>query len=638
MMTSRVLLEIQVRTPHGAPVEGATVVLSQGGAERAAAEAAPGAYRVEIREPGDYELTISRGDAPGGFEHRSLRAALRCMPEGGAMRVAAGAAQRPGGEAGRGGEAGPGAEGIEGHPGARESEPEIGGIGEIREEGGRHVVPVILDYLWFTHVGYPPTLGNKVDVLVDGEEAWASVAEALRGARASIHLTTWIYQPTTELTRPDPLTEPEQRAGLTAQRVLEERAKAGVIVRLLLWDAPILTPPGELLRASEDGDHFQVLEESNPTRVPLLDESWRITNGILGRLPIGSYHQKTAIIDERIGFCGGMNIKENDWDSREHLLFEPRRCAFSRPAAHRAAVAARAARPDHPPRHDFMARVEGPSAAHLAENFRERWNRLLEQERGGRAAARATPVEAPPAQPPAGSMAAQVVRTMPARLGEDEGATIPAERGIIDVYLRAIAAARRLIYVEDQYFRSTYVSDAIAAALVARPEIALVVLTSEKQANDIIGRGWARECFERIRRVRPDFELHALRVGATDSEGNVALAEVDNHAKLLIVDDRFLLVGSCNVNDRGFDFEGEIDVAVADAALARRVRVDLWREHLGGDARLGADLETDLAVWREHAERNRSFDPEQAGGPPASHVFPFVPRGRRWLLFGPDVV
>jgi phosphatidylserine/phosphatidylglycerophosphate/cardiolipin synthase-like enzyme len=110
---------------------------------------------------------------------------------------------------------------------------------------------------------------------------------------------------------------------------------------------------------------------------------------------------------------------------------------------------------------------------------------------------------------------------------------------------------------------------------------------------------------------------------------------VANHAKLMIVDDRFLTVGSCNINDRGFEYEGEINVAVVDPRLARRLRVELWREHLG-DARVSGDIEADVSVWKERAEQNRRKDPAK-DALPASHVFPFTPKQRGTGLFGPDV-
>ena len=39
-----------------------------------------------------------------------------------------------------------------------------------------------------------------------------------------------------------------------------------------------------------------------------------------------------------MGFCGGMNLKENDWDTRKHRVFEPRRARFGRPKSFRERV------------------------------------------------------------------------------------------------------------------------------------------------------------------------------------------------------------------------------------------------------------------------------------------------------------
>jgi hypothetical protein len=75
---------------------------------------------------------------------------------------------------------------------------------------------------------------------------------------------------------------------------------------------------------------------------------------------------------------------------------------------------------------------------------------------------------------------------------------------------------------------------------------------------------------------------------------------------------------------------------VVDPELVRRFRVDLWREHLGGDARVGGDIQSDTRVWKEHAEQNRALDPAK-DGLPASHVFPFTPRKRPRPLVSADI-
>lgn len=396
-----------------------------------------------------------------------------------------------------------------------------------------------------------------------------------------------------------------------------------MLVQLLLWDPPLLPIPGEARRvAMEAGDGFEVLSEENPTERPLFDERHSLPNRLVGEVQIGSMHQKTVVVDGRVGFCGGMNMRQNDWDTRSHHLFDPCRCRFSRPSVFRARVKDGLVAADHPPRHDFMARIEGPSVAHLEQNFRERWNRLLE--RGAPHAERATYV--PPPEPAVlpeapGRSAVQVVRTMPAP---------HTERGILDVYLRAVAAARRLLYIEDQYFRSTYVSEAVAEAARRNPRLSVLVITSEAQANHPFAGAFCHAGFERIREVIPHFELYSLRCVGRDGRGKRRVQEVDHHGKLLIVDDVFVMVGSCNVNDRGFEYEGECNVAIADPAFAATLRLGLFRDYLAEDPRLGQSIERDVEVFREHAARNAEGPPE---GEPHPYLVPFAPRPRRVSIF-----
>jgi phosphatidylserine/phosphatidylglycerophosphate/cardiolipin synthase-like enzyme len=603
-------VEIHVRTPHGEPVSGATVELvgREGQHPATPDTTAPGVYHAALHGFDDYLLTVARYRRPGGHDHQTLRATLFfsgfSVAEGRAPQLIA--MEQPDGDR--------------------------GGVSAITREGGLFRVHVTLDYLWFTHIGYPPTLGNRVDVLVDGEEAWSAIARALDQALRYVHLTTWAYEPTAELVREAPLADPPERGPFTIQSMLERKASHGVLVRLLLWDAPLFNIPRDARRlARAPGDFFEVMQEANPTRRPLFsEEGGAFYNRVLGTFQIGSHHQKTIVMDGAVGFCTGMNLKENDWDSVAHAPFDPRRCRFERPSSYREEVMARLAREDHRPRHDFTARVEGPAVKHLEANFHERWNSLIE--RGAEYSEHATPIAGSP--PPALALDApgtasdvQVVRTMPAP---------KRERGILDLYLRAVRAARRYIYIENQYFRSIHLSTAIADAVRARPDLELLVVTTQAHADTPLAGSFSRECFERIQRYRPGFELYALKVGAPDAEGNIVLEEVDNHAKLMIVDDLFLTVGSCNINDRGFEFEGELNLAVVDPALAQGLRLRLWRDHLGEGAALTGDIDNDVRVWKEIAERSRAYD-VVSGTPPPSHIFPFEPRPNRTVLFGPDV-
>jgi len=591
---ARAELDVVVTTPHGAPVQGASVRVSGPFGVAVGREIAPGRSRVLVRSSADCELVVEPGASP--FELASLRCPLFFdSGEGQALSVHSGLSGA----------------------GSR--------VSVVRREGGRSVAHVVLEYVWFSSLGFPPTLGNRVEIFIDGEDGWRAVADALCVARTSIRITTWLYEPSMELVRPDPLAEPCEREANTIQRVLEARAEEGALVQLLLWDMPLLPMPSDARRvALKDDDRFEVLSEKNPTARPLLEARHRVGNRLLGQLPIGSFHQKTIVVDGRVGFCGGMNMRENDWDTRMHRLFDAKRCGFSRTHAFRARVEERLEGPDHPPRHDFMARVEGPAVAHLEENFRQRWNRLIA--RGVRHAERSTRVPRPShSRRVSGASAVQVVRTMPAP---------HEERGILDVYLRAIAAARRLVYIEDQYFRSTYVSDAIANAARKNPRLSVLVVTSEAQAQNPLSGAWSHACFERIREAIPDFELYSIRTACRDGRGKRRVVEVDHHGKLLLVDDVFVTVGSCNVHDRGFEYEGECNVAIVDPAFVSVFRAGLFRDYLGDDPRLGRDLDEDVRVFRELAAKNAESPPDDPDHP---FLVPFVPRPPRARIFDRSV-
>lgn len=598
------IVELRVTTPHGAVVQGAFVRVMGPSGTIVARERRPGRYRFRLSPETAHEIVI---DGPtGGFEFRTFRGSVHISaPDGKWVLVSVPLIPHV-----------HDASVLDEHLGQQRI------IGTVR--GLRQQFDVNLDYKWFTPIGFPPTLGNRVELLVDGEEGWRSVARTIDQSERTIRIATWVYDPHMELLRPEPLAEPASRAPYTIHRMLGRRAVEGVLVQLLLWDPPILPKSRETLKVAKIGDDgFEVMFEKNPTYKHIFREEHELTNLVLGGLPIGSYHQKTVVVDGRIGFCGGMNLKQNDWDTRLHRIFDPARCRFSRPQAFRQRVRDSVETADHPPRHDFMARIEGPSVAHLEENFRQRWNRLIE--RGVMHAENSSWVPNPAPCAPVGSSAVQVVRTMPAPF---------QERGILDIWLRAISQAKQLIYIEDQYFRSVRVSAAIAVAIQNNPQLAVIAITSEAHANQPLMGQWSRVCFDIIRAVRHDFELYAMQVAGIDCRGNRNVLRVDNHGKLLIVDDEFLMVGSCNVNDRGLEYEGECNVAIVDREFVFRARLDLFRDYLEADPRLGGNLQDDVRIFREHALNNREGGPvpvTSVSGHP--FVVPFVPRPRRHMIF-----
>jgi phosphatidylserine/phosphatidylglycerophosphate/cardiolipin synthase-like enzyme len=83
------------------------------------------------------------------------------------------------------------------------------------------------------------------------------------------------------------------------------------------------------------------------------------------------------------------------------------------------------------------------------------------------------------------------------------------------------------------------------------------------------------------------------------------------HAKLGIVDDEWLTVGSANLNEHSLFNDTEVNIATDDPDVVRATRLRLWAEHLGRDV---AEVDGDPAdvvdhLWRplaeEQSERER---------------------------------
>ena len=74
----------------------------------------------------------------------------------------------------------------------------------------------------------------------------------------------------------------------------------------------------------------------------------------------GSHHQKIVVIDDRVAFCGGIDLTCRRWDT----------CAHARRDAQRVRQGA-----PYPPFHDLMMAVEGDAARALGDLVRERWRK-----------------------------------------------------------------------------------------------------------------------------------------------------------------------------------------------------------------------------------------------------------------------
>jgi cardiolipin synthase len=423
---------------------------------------------------------------------------------------------------------------------------------------------------------YPVRTGNLVRPLIDGIPTFQRIGEAVEQARCSIWLTVTFYA--------DDFRFPDGRGGLFD--VLDRAVERGVDVRVLFWRPN-----------PESSGYGRTFPGSQENREMLRARGSRLAIRWDRAAKAYCQHQKSWIIDAgqptETAFVGGINLTAANLGVPGH--------------AHGAASGMEQ-------RHDLYVELAGPCATDVHHNFVQRWNEASEraQEDGSWGDRAATPLPFP-AQPSAtrGESLAQVQRMVsPGRYADTTptpGGTAydiaHGERSILEQYVRAIDAARRSIYIENQSLPVPEIADRIAAAL--ERGVAVVYLAPADPENHV-----------RIARRNPDRRLFFESVEALGKHENFTLAglsapggksapiSVYVHAKIMIVDDAWATLGSCNLHANSLFGHTEMNVSVWDPHAVRALRCRLFAEHIGRDT---ADLDdrTALHLYRQTAIDNR---------------------------------
>jgi phosphatidylserine/phosphatidylglycerophosphate/cardiolipin synthase-like enzyme len=387
--------------------------------------------------------------------------------------------------------------------------------------GHAHVFDPPDDSLWAA--GHPPPRpGNDLQVLIDGERAIGAICAAVKQARSHVHLAGWHVTPAFAIER-------DGGSPSTLRDLLAELAER-VAVRVLVWagpPAPVFEPHRSDVKRIRD-------ELTRGTRIScVLDARERTMH---------CHHEKLVIVDDEVAFVGGIDLTSlsgDRWDRGQH------------PARGRLGW------------HDVATRLRGPAVTDVAEHFRARWQEVAGE-----------PLPAPRPQPPHGETTVQILRTIPDRTYD----FIPrGDFRIADAYVRALKSAQRLIYLENQFLWSTEIAEILAAKLTdpPHPDFRLVLLLPARPNN---GADTTRGQLGRLIEAADGSDrLLAATISCRSGTRTHALYV---HAKVGIVDDRWLTIGSANLNEHSLFNDTEMNVLTCDEALARRTRLDLWAEHL----------------------------------------------------------
>jgi phosphatidylserine/phosphatidylglycerophosphate/cardiolipin synthase-like enzyme len=494
------------------------------------------------------------------------------------------------------------------------------------------------------------TSGNLVEPLVDGGSYFALLYQSLcrTGGHDQVYFTDFRGDTEERLAGP----------GTSVGEVFSELAERGVLVFGLIWRSQ-----PSWLDQSEGKNAELARALSDAGGEVLLDSRTRRA---------GSHHQKLVVIryvgrpELDIAFVGGIDLGRSRNDDSRHAG-DPQAMEF--PSGYG----------ERPPWHDVQASVRGPAVADIEQTFRERWygstvldlsspmRMLIDRAyHAGKLVGRDLP-ETRPEPGSAGPHAVQVLRTYPARLRRYPFAPL-GERSIAYAYRKAFARARRLIYIEDQYLWAPFVATLLAAALRGNPELRVIAVVPRYPDKE--GRSRWPSLVGREQAIKVCSTAGGDRFAIYDLE-NVSGTPVYVHAKVVVVDDVWAMIGSDNLNRRSWTHDSELSCAVLDETLdereprdpaghgdgarrfARELRLQLWHEHLDLDAG-GASVDeivdphAGFDLMRARAEGlQRWYDGGHDGPRPPGRLRPHSPerlprRHRPWavpvyrVLYDPD--
>jgi cardiolipin synthase len=320
--------------------------------------------------------------------------------------------------------------------------------------------------------------GNQIEPLVNGDAAYPSMLRAIAEARHSVTLSTYIFD--------------RDETGLSFARALGEAVRRGVEVRVLIDATGTRYSLPTILGALRDEGvpHARFLRTFPP---------WQLLSLNLRN------HRKLLVVDGRIGFTGGMNIRVG-----HHL----------------------ARNPSHPVQ-DIQFRVEGPVVAHLQEAFADDW--FFTRRETLRGATWFPPLE------PAGPVIARGIAD-----GPDEG-----YEKLRWTLLAAIAAARRSICILTPYFLP---EPAIVSALnVAAMRGVAVHIVLPAKGNLPVAQWASTAHWWQVL-------VHGCRIWLSPPPFD--------HSKLFVVDDCWSSVGSTNWDPRSLRLNFEFNLECYDRELA----------------------------------------------------------------------
>jgi phosphatidylserine/phosphatidylglycerophosphate/cardiolipin synthase-like enzyme len=414
----------------------------------------------------------------------------------------------------------------------------------------------------------------------------------------------------------------DDHAEYTLQNLLIQKAKQKVDIKILVWEPrPIvrMLPNSRKRGLEERRKKIEVIRDAGK-RLGVEDY---ITIRLDSKAPTltSGFHEKIMIIDNQIAFCGGQDLSMGKWDTSNHDFDNPLRDLGGEPW------------------HDIHAMVKGPIVWDLIYHFNQRWVYSIWKDiRQVKKIVKPSSIgsylfskshSAVLSFTGEGDTEITALRTWK-QLSESKNDTneylgydssIQSSDSVCAWYDAMFSKAKDSIYIEDQFL---FQDKAITQILVNRlkNESNLKIITVGPMEPNLPGLVFGTISKESINHINRN--LAALRKAGENRVRTYSLISQHNtlknerkqiyiHSKLMIVDDKWITIGSANTDKDGLEYSTEFDLGIASADLSQRLRVKLWREHLKTsdlDSSLSTEqrdlynFEEGFKAWEELAEEN----------------------------------
>jgi phosphatidylserine/phosphatidylglycerophosphate/cardiolipin synthase-like enzyme len=455
--------------------------------------------------------------------------------------------------------------------------------------------------------------------MIDGEENFRVKYQKINEAKLSIYIANYDLDPTLRLIRGDAVPQSLQIHSLiasacgsednaknstsggvsslldddgddyTLQNLLIQKAKQKVDIKILVWEPrPIvrMLPNSRKRGLEERRKKLEVILEA-AKRLGIEDY---ITIRLDSKAPTftSGFHEKIMIIDNQIAFCGGQDLSLGKWDTSYHDFDNPLRD------------------PGGEPWHDIHAMVKGPIVWDLIYHFNQRWvysiwkdirqvKKIVKPSSIGHYLMFTSPLAGLSFNGD-GDTQITALRTWK-QLSDsknnddhelDYDNNIQGSDSVCAWYDTMFSKAKDSIYIEDQFL---FQDKAITQILVnqLKNEKNLKIITVGPMEPNLPGFVFGIISKESINHINSN--LAALRKAAQNRVRTYSLISQHNmfkdrrkeiyiHSKLVIVDDKWITIGSANTDRDGLEYSAEFDLGIVSSDLSPRLRVKLWREHL----------------------------------------------------------